>query len=126
MQLQSTIDHEEIRLWIEEQGGEPALTMTLEMPGGMLAIQFDDLDPDYQTISWEEFFDMFESRNMIFCYDAEESEDQSFSYSFADREEIFSGVDDESELPQDDVPEENLFPSAPAPDTIMAKEEGFA
>lgn len=67
-----TIDHDEIKKWVEERGGRPARVKTTGGDGdpGLLRIDFpgygkrDTLEP----ISWEEFFQKFDSKNLAFLY----------------------------------------------------------
>ena len=69
---QATIDHDEIREWVEQHGGHPAAvkrTRRGKTPG-ILRIDFpgfsgeDNLEP----ISWEEFFVRFEESRLAFLY----------------------------------------------------------
>ena len=69
---QTTTDHDEIKKWIEERGGKPARVMgTGEKDDpGMLRINF----PGYggkntlKDITWEEFFDKFEEKQLAFLF----------------------------------------------------------
>ncbi len=67
-----TTDHEEIRRWTEERGGQPAC-----LPGtgerddfGVLRLDFpgDDLEEPLLPITWEEFFDRFEENGLALQY----------------------------------------------------------
>ncbi|HEX7860570.1 MAG TPA: hypothetical protein VF773_09610 [Verrucomicrobiae bacterium] len=69
-----TIDHEEIREWIEARGGKPATVEGTERRGqeaGLLRIDFpgysgqDSLMP----IDWDEFFEKFEEAKLAFLHD---------------------------------------------------------
>jgi hypothetical protein len=70
-----TTDHETIRKWAEKRGGLPATVRgTAEKRhecAGLLRIDFpqgrasrDSLKP----ISWDEFFDKFDEKNLVFLY----------------------------------------------------------
>ena len=68
-----TTDHEEIRKWVEERGGYPAMVAATERndrEGGILRIDFDDPggndDPGLHRISWEEFFKVFDDSDLAF------------------------------------------------------------
>ena len=67
-----TTNHDEIRKWVEERGGQPARvrgTGDDEGPG-VLRIDYpgfsgeDTLEP----IAWEEFLEAFEDNNLAFLY----------------------------------------------------------
>jgi hypothetical protein len=69
---QVTTNHEEIKQWVEERGGNPARVKGTESKNspGLLRIDYpgfsgeDTLEP----ITWEEFFDAFEKNNLAFLY----------------------------------------------------------
>ncbi len=67
----TTTDHEEIRRWVEEHGGRPAVVRgTRDGDGSVLRIDFpggageDELEP----VSWDEWFREFEEENLAFLY----------------------------------------------------------
>jgi hypothetical protein len=80
----TTTDHEEIRGWVEEHGGKPASVRGTDDGGdaGVLRIDFpggageDQLEP----ISWDEWFDKFESESLAFLYQQQKAsgEDSTF------------------------------------------------
>lgn len=67
-----TTDHEVIRQWAESRGGRPAAVKRThdEEGAGIIRIDFpgykgaESLEP----ISWDEFFEQFESRSLAFLY----------------------------------------------------------
>ncbi|KKR32131.1 MAG: hypothetical protein UT63_C0051G0013 [Candidatus Gottesmanbacteria bacterium GW2011_GWC2_39_8] len=68
-----TSDHETIKKWVEERGGKPATVRGTsgEAETGLLRIDF----PGYgagtkalREISWEEFFQKFDEKNLGFLY----------------------------------------------------------
>lgn len=67
-----TTDHEEIKNWVESRGGHPAsVKRTREGDGsGILRIDFPGYEGggSLEPISWEEFFEQFESRKLAFLY----------------------------------------------------------
>lgn len=69
-----TQDHEEIQRWVEQRGGEPAVVKETEnndAGAGVLRIKFDPAEDDLEPISWEEFFETFDERGLIFLYQEE-------------------------------------------------------
>lgn len=115
MGIKRTIDQEEIRRVVEEHGGKPAVIIgTTNNDGeGVLALSFNDPLPNSNTISWAEFFDIFEKNRLRFHYESSSVSDTSeWEYGFEGRDEP-GDADDETELPEDiDNIDENLFPSA--------------
>ena len=67
-----TTDRDKIRPWVEERGGHPAAVKATESSGdvGLLRIDFPDYGDDRKLdrISWEDFFDKFEEKNLAFLY----------------------------------------------------------
>ncbi len=68
----ATIDHEEIREWVESHGGHPAVvkgTRRASQPG-ILRIDFPGFSGQrsLSAISWDEFFEKFEDSNLAFLY----------------------------------------------------------
>jgi hypothetical protein len=68
-----TVDHNEIRKWVEVRGGHPATvakTTKGKDPAGIIRIDF----PGYsgkgslKRISWDEWFEMFDERRLGFLY----------------------------------------------------------
>lgn len=68
-----TIKHDQIRKWVEARGGHPA-TVKRTAPGkqkaGILRIDFPGFSGtnSLKAISWDEWFDVFEERNLAFLY----------------------------------------------------------
>jgi hypothetical protein len=63
--MRLTADHGEIRRWVEQHGGCPAL---VPAHGGRdrLDVAFDPADCD--PLSWEDFFERFEREGLAFAY----------------------------------------------------------
>ncbi|WP_408957586.1 hypothetical protein [Natrinema sp. 74] len=74
---QTTTDHETIREWAEDKGGQPARVGGTGDgdDGGLLRLDFGDEDEELTEISWDEFFDEFEDSNLALVYE----EDSRFS-----------------------------------------------
>ena len=77
----TTTDHDEIRTWVEEHEGAPAIVRgTHNGNGGVLRIDFpggageDQLD----HVDWDEWFRVFDENDLAFLYQ-ERTEDGSTS-----------------------------------------------
>jgi len=68
-----TIDHDEIRRWVEARGGRPAHVTETGDGGdpGVLRIDFADPDDRLEQISWDEWFAAFDENKLAFLYQAE-------------------------------------------------------
>lgn len=82
-----TTDHEEIRRWAEERGGEPAAVKATHRKGdaGILRIifpksQFAD-DDSLEEISWEEFFDKFDESGLEFIYQEQTADGEQSNFN---------------------------------------------
>jgi len=66
----TTTDHDFIRRWIEERGGTPTRVKGTEGRDGegILRIDFAEPDEKLEPISWDEFFETFEDRELAFLY----------------------------------------------------------
>lgn len=70
----TTTDHGEIRRWAEERGGKPACVQGTGGKGdiGMLRIEFpgkpNAKDAKLQAISWDDFFEKFDERDLALVY----------------------------------------------------------
>lgn len=67
----TTTDHEVIRDWAEERGGQPSRvkgTGDTQDPG-LLRFDFGEPEEELEPISWEEFFDKFEESKLALVYD---------------------------------------------------------
>ena len=69
----TTTNHDEIRKWVEDRGGHPAIVKDTEnnnRPGGMIRIDFDDpdgsKDAGLKRIGWDEFFEIFDKNDLAF------------------------------------------------------------
>lgn len=69
-----TVDHDEIRSWVEERGGRPARVKdTGKGKGGLLRIDYPGFSGEdtLEEITWDEFFAAFEENNLAFLYQDE-------------------------------------------------------
>ncbi|MGK7390452.1 MAG: hypothetical protein ACNS60_08875 [Candidatus Cyclobacteriaceae bacterium M2_1C_046] len=86
-QQKITTDHNKIKNWAEEHNGMPTVVKNTEKgPGaGLLRIHFEDSqDQDLKKVSWDDFFDTFEKKNLAFLY---QDEKESTFHKFIDRED---------------------------------------
>ncbi|HEY0455048.1 MAG TPA: hypothetical protein VGE41_01640 [Verrucomicrobiae bacterium] len=90
-----TIDHEEIRKWVEERGGHPAEVRGTgsKQETGMIRIDF----PGYSgenlcEITWEDWFQKFEENQLAFLHQDETHGHQSRFNKLVKRDSV--------ELPQ--------------------------
>jgi len=69
----ATTSHEVIRNWAEERGGTPATVEGTEHGDhlGVLRFAFGGNDANLREVSWEEWFDTFDSRQLNFIYQEE-------------------------------------------------------
>ncbi|MEW6472229.1 MAG: hypothetical protein AB1679_08160 [Actinomycetota bacterium] len=71
-------DHDEIRRWVEEHGGQPAAVKGTGSGGdpGVLRIDFpggagqESLEP----MDWDEWFQKFDENNLAFLYQTEKAD----------------------------------------------------
>lgn len=73
---QTTIDHDEIRQWVESHGGSPATVAGTERDSeaaGLLRIDFPGYSGEQSLtpIDWDEFFEKFEEAKLAFLYDTD-------------------------------------------------------
>ena len=70
-----TIDHDEIRSWVEERGGRPARVKDTGKgkAGGLLRIDYPGFSGEdtLEQITWDEFFAAFEENDLAFLYQDE-------------------------------------------------------
>jgi hypothetical protein len=70
-----TIDHDEIRAWVEARGGKPSDVIGTggKEDVGLLRIDFPGYSGEgsLEEISWDEFFEKFEEKQLAFLYQEE-------------------------------------------------------
>jgi|SRR5215216_130477 len=76
-----TTDHKKIRRWAEERGAHPATVAATakKHEPGILRFNFDP-NAALEELSWDEFFEKFDSENLALLYQ-DETEDGSTSVS---------------------------------------------
>lgn len=84
-----TTDHDEIRKWVEAREGRPARvkgTAGKDEEGGVLRIDFGKPDPSLEKIDWDQFFDVFDERELAFLHQDETADgDKSYFNKFVHR-----------------------------------------
>jgi hypothetical protein len=61
-----TQNHDEIREWVERNGGRPA---KVEGTGELLRIDFGEPDERLEPLDWDQFFEIFDRSGLGFLYD---------------------------------------------------------
>jgi hypothetical protein len=81
----TTTDHEEIKSWVTERGGNPAVVKATERKGsgGVLRIDYPGYSGEetLETITWEEWFEIFENSNLAFLYQDETKDGSQSRFS---------------------------------------------
>jgi hypothetical protein len=83
-ETKKTTDHEEIRRWAEERGGRPATVKDTggEDEPGVLRIDFPGGEEDrLEEISWDEFFDKFEEKQLAFLYQEQKANGEPSTFN---------------------------------------------
>ncbi|TPI11046.1 hypothetical protein FJW06_21500 [Mesorhizobium sp. B4-1-3] len=66
-EAKTTTDHDEIRKWVEERKGRPAVVRT-KGEGGILRIDFGEPEDTFEAIEWDEFFRIFDENDLAFLH----------------------------------------------------------
>jgi hypothetical protein len=84
----TTTDHDEIRQWVEDRGGTPAKVADTDgrKGSGILRIDFGEPDESLAPIEWDEFFQIFDDRDLAFLHEETTADgDQSYFNKFVSR-----------------------------------------
>ena len=76
-----TTEHQEIRSWVEERDGHPAIVKGTEKSGSaLLRIDYPGFSGEdrLEEITWDEFFEIFDRNKLAFLYQ-ERTEDGGLS-----------------------------------------------
>ncbi|GAB5079986.1 Rho termination factor N-terminal domain-containing protein [Arthrobacter sp. AD-310] len=78
----ATTHHEVIRQWAEERNGVPATVEGTEHGDhlGVLRIDFGGGNDKIRHVSWEEWFETFDSRRLNFIYQEQRSDGQQSNF----------------------------------------------
>lgn len=94
---QATTNHEVIRHWIEAHNGHPSVVRATEGTrkgsAGLLRVDFDEPEDSLEEISWDDFFDTFDSQKLAFLY---QDEEQSRFHKFVDRDSVDASSSDDT------------------------------
>jgi hypothetical protein len=85
-----TIDHEEIREWVEARGGRPAViegTHDGEL-SGILRVDFGLEEEPLEDVTWEEFFRLFDNNDLAFVYQPDTDDGESYACKFIARTDL--------------------------------------
>ena len=82
----TTTDHDTIRQWVEERNGKPASvagTSKGEEDVGLVRIDFaeDCDDESLEEISWDEFFEKFEQKQLAFLYQEQKANGEPSTFN---------------------------------------------
>ena len=77
-ETRTTTDHDEIRRWVEENGGTPASVRGTEGESGEAGVLRIDFpggagEDDLEHVSWETWFEKFDDEGLAFLYQAQRS-----------------------------------------------------
>jgi len=86
-----TTNHEEIRLWVEERGGNPAIVKGTESrDSALLRIDYPGFSGEgkLEPIEWDQFFEIFDENNLAFLYQEQTADGKQSRFSkLVDRNE---------------------------------------
>src|SRR5579875_3038521 len=83
----TTRDHDEIRRWAEERGARPAAAASTETDDqtGIIRLEFPGApnanDSALEEISWDEWFDKFDSSGLEFTYQEQTAEGERSNFN---------------------------------------------
>ncbi|MCU4740133.1 hypothetical protein OB955_03160 [Halobacteria archaeon AArc-m2/3/4] len=101
---QMTTDRDRIRSWVEKRDAVPAARHeggAESTTGEHTFVHRDDVGDEYEERSWDEFFETFESDDMVFIYHDEASTTDLESFELAERDAVM----DRAALENDQVEE---------------------
>ena len=128
MPYQTTTNHDEIRTWIEEHGGHPAVVKGTTTPDAFGALRIDFRgDENLERISWTAFFDRLEANELAFSYNDEFEGPPEDKFKLVDRNDAASRPEDHTTLPDvgdQEAARENMYASAPEERQDPADEQG--
>ena len=85
----TTTDHDEIKKWVEDRGGRPAIVKGTEKgESALLRIDYPGFSGEdtLEQIEWDEFFQIFDDNELAFLYqDATEGGGESRFSKFVNR-----------------------------------------
>lgn len=82
-----TTDHDTIREWVEAREGRPARVKG-GGEGGILRIDFGEPEENLESLSWDEFFAVFDENELAFLHQDETADGRTSRFNkFVDRAE---------------------------------------
>ncbi|MBZ9677588.1 hypothetical protein [Mesorhizobium sp. ES1-1] len=89
-EAKKTTNHDEIRNWVEERDGRPAVVRT-SGKGGILRIDFGEPEDTLEPIEWDEFFRIFDENELAFLHQDEAGNGKQSRFNkFVERSGAFS------------------------------------
>jgi hypothetical protein len=80
-----TVDHDEIRAWVEERGGKPAAVRGTGArdDAGLLRIDFPGVgdDTNLEHIPWDDWFEAFDANGLAFLHQDETADGKVSRFS---------------------------------------------
>jgi len=76
----TTTNHKTIREWAEARDGRPCVIRT-KGQGGVLRIDFGDKEEEFDEVSWEEFFKIFDENKLAFLYQDKTKEGETSRFN---------------------------------------------
>lgn len=84
-ETKTTTDHDEIRRWVEQHDGKPAVVRGTDSSNssGILRIDFPGGagENELQHIDWDEWFDRFEKENLALLYQEHKTDGEDSTFS---------------------------------------------
>lgn len=80
---EKTKDHKKIKRWVEERDGRPAVvesTFDESKNDGLLRIDFQEKDQELKHLSWDQFFEIFDSNGIEFLYQDKKENGEKSSF----------------------------------------------
>lgn len=97
------INNDEVRSWVEERGGVPAVLKEISENGEespeMLHLAFGKLSPEMEEMDWEEFAERFDNENLALAFDDEAPKSNTPDFELVDRDRARDEYAPETELP---------------------------
>jgi hypothetical protein len=83
-ETKTTTDHDEIRRWVEEHGGQPAIVKGTRDGGGSGVLRIDFPggagEDQLEHVSWDEWFEIFDRNNLAFLYQVRKADGEDSTF----------------------------------------------
>lgn len=82
----TTTDHDTIRAWTEARGGRPSIVPTSggkgrKKSGGVLRLDFGPKEENFEEVSWDQFFEIFDGSDLAFLYQDKTADGQESRFN---------------------------------------------